>query len=225
MGGPDPAAGHLRAQHPLRGKRPFPGDDRTCRRHLAADLHATFPCNRIIALNGMSFDPTQAGYAFTGVDDPNVFALLTDFEQDDWNAGRLTDPTRPPWNDELQEGLPADQGWDLGLASTVAANPVGTGKRTGLAPQDVARLELRPDRAGPEQEELSPRLPQTGPPERPDPGRLRRRRRGGLRRAGQGAAPPIHVQVLHQEGQGQGQEEEAEEDHSAAAEEEGEAGA
>ena len=31
---------------------------------LAADLRGTFPCNRIIALNGMSFDATQAGFAF-----------------------------------------------------------------------------------------------------------------------------------------------------------------
>jgi len=105
---------------------------------LAADLRATFPCNRIIALDGMSFDPTQAGYAFAGVADPNVFAVLTDFEQDDWNAGRLTDPTRPPWNPNFKKAFPRIKMWDWGVAATAAANPIGTGKRTGLAPQDVA---------------------------------------------------------------------------------------
>ncbi|MGE5858187.1 MAG: hypothetical protein ACM31K_06875, partial [Solirubrobacterales bacterium] len=73
---------------------------------LAADLRSTFPCNRIIALNGMSFDPNAAGYAFSGVDDPNVFALLTDYEQSDWNDGLLTDPTRPPWANKFKIAFP-----------------------------------------------------------------------------------------------------------------------
>jgi hypothetical protein len=104
---------------------------------LSSQLRATFPCNRIIALNGMSYDPTQANYAFTGIDDPNVFALLTDFEQDDWNSGRATDPARPPWVSKFATAFPRVKGWGFGLASTVAANPAGVGKRTGLAPQDV----------------------------------------------------------------------------------------
>jgi hypothetical protein len=105
---------------------------------LAAELRAAFPCNRIIALNGMSFDPNQAGYAFTGVSDPNIFALLTDYEQDDWNAGRITDPGRPPWNPNFTKAFPLLRGWNFGFTSTVAAHPVGVGKRTGLAPQDNA---------------------------------------------------------------------------------------
>jgi hypothetical protein len=103
---------------------------------LAADLRASFPCNRIIALNGMSFDPTVPGYAFTAIDDPNVFALLTDFEEGDWNAGRLTDPGRPPWTDKFRRALPLIKGWNGRMSGTAAGNPVGASKRTGLAPQD-----------------------------------------------------------------------------------------
>jgi hypothetical protein len=103
---------------------------------LAASLRATFPCNRIIALNGMSYDPASAGYAFTSINDPNVFALLTDFEQDDWNDGRATDPARAPWTFDFATAFPRIKAWDLGVASTAAANPVGAGKRTGLAPQE-----------------------------------------------------------------------------------------
>jgi hypothetical protein len=103
---------------------------------LASTLRATFPCNRIIALNGMSYDPAQAGYAFTGMNDPNIFAVLTDFEQDDWNEGRATDPARAPWTFKFATAFPRIKAWDLGVASTAAANPVGVGKRTGLAPQD-----------------------------------------------------------------------------------------
>jgi hypothetical protein len=102
----------------------------------AADLRAVFPCNRIIALNGMSFDPAAAGFAFTGIGDPNIFALLTDFEQADWNAGRLTDPARPPWNSIFKKALPRIKAWDAGMAGVAAANPIGAGKRTGLVPQD-----------------------------------------------------------------------------------------
>ncbi len=105
---------------------------------LAANLRATFPCNRIVALNGLSFDPANAGYAFTGIDDPNVYALLSDYERDDWNEGRSTDPIRPPWKDNYKKAFPLLRGWNFGFASTLAANPAGAGKKTGLAPQDVA---------------------------------------------------------------------------------------
>jgi len=120
------------------GSGQFPAMTDSVAATLAADLRATFPCNRIIALNGMSFDPAQAGYAFTAVGDPNVFALLTDYEETDWNSGRATDPARPPWKTNFRKAFPLLRGWNFGLMSTVAANPVSAGKRTGLAPQDVA---------------------------------------------------------------------------------------
>src|SRR5689334_1228894 len=42
------------------GSGQFPAMTPGVASQLAADLRATFPCNRIIALNGMSFDGTQA---------------------------------------------------------------------------------------------------------------------------------------------------------------------
>jgi hypothetical protein len=120
------------------GSGQFPAMTPDVAADLAADLREVFPCNRIIALNGMSFDPAQAGYAYTGIGDPNVFALVTDFEQDDWNFGRLTDPARPPWNSKFKVALPRVKAWNFGLASTAAINPIGASKRTGLAPQDDA---------------------------------------------------------------------------------------
>jgi hypothetical protein len=118
------------------GSGQFPAMTSPVASDLAAQLRATFPCNRIIALNGMSYDPAQPGYAFSLIDDPNTFALLTDFEQSDWNSGRVTDPARPLWTNKFTEALPRVKAWDLGLASAAAANPAGTGKRTGLAPQE-----------------------------------------------------------------------------------------
>jgi hypothetical protein len=102
----------------------------------AAQLRAVFPCNRIITLTGMSFDPAAAGYAFTGLGDPNIFALLTDFEEGDWNGGRFTDPARPPWNSNFKKAFPRVKAWNGGMAGAAAANPIGASKRTGLVPQD-----------------------------------------------------------------------------------------
>src|SRR5262245_1903939 len=120
------------------GSGQFPAMTPDVASQLAAGLRATFPCNRIIALNGMSFDPTQAGYAFSGIADPNVFALLTDYEQADYNQGRATDPGRPPWRTNFPKAFPMLRGWNSGFTATVATNPGGAGKRPGLAPQDVA---------------------------------------------------------------------------------------
>jgi hypothetical protein len=118
------------------GSGQFPAVTPAVASQLAANLRTAFPCNRIIALNGMSFDSTAPGYAFTGIDDPNFSTLLTDYEKSDWDAGRATDPARPAWLDNFKRAFPLIKGWNASVATTVAANPIGAGKRTGLAPQD-----------------------------------------------------------------------------------------
>ena len=105
------------------GTDSFPEVTPTVSARLATRLHRAFPCNRIIALNGMSFDPTKPGYAFSLIDHPSVFALLTDSEQGDWEAGRHTDPGRPRWADNFELALPLIQGWNQDVASTVARLP------------------------------------------------------------------------------------------------------
>ena len=97
---------------------------------LATNLRAAFPCNRIIALNGMSLDPTVPGYAFTLLDHPAVYSLMTDFEPMDWNGGRASDPGRPPWNHNFKVAYPRVKQWDGRLAASLAANPLGAGKRS-----------------------------------------------------------------------------------------------
>ena len=120
------------------GSGSFPAMTPTVAADLSSQLRAAFPCNRIISLTGLSFTSTSAGYAFTGIDDPNVYALLSDYEHADWNSGLSSAPGRPPWVDNYAKAFPVLRGWNFGYASTVAANPAGAGKRTGLAPQDVA---------------------------------------------------------------------------------------
>ncbi len=127
----------------FQGSGQFPPTTPAVAADLAAELRATFPCNRIIALNGMSYDPASAGYAFSLIDDPNVFALMTDFEETDWNAGRATDPARPSWVDKFAKAFPIIKGWNASMMNTAASNPVGAGKRTGLAPQDNPTWNFR----------------------------------------------------------------------------------
>jgi hypothetical protein len=103
---------------------------------LATDLREAFPCNRIIALNGMSFDPAAAGYAFTLYDHPGVWALMTDFEPMDWNAGIPTAPGRPVWNQAFTVALPRIKQFDGTIAGTLAASSVSFGKRSGIVPID-----------------------------------------------------------------------------------------
>lgn len=103
---------------------------------MADMLRAAFPCNRIIALNGMSLNPLVPGYAFALIDHPATWALMTDFEQGDWNSTRSTDPGRPPWNHKFKVAFPRIKQWDARLAATLAANPVGAAKRSGLVPWD-----------------------------------------------------------------------------------------
>ena len=116
------------------GSGQFPPMTSSVAAGLASQLRGAFPCNRIIALNGMSYDGTQPGYAFSEIADPNVYALITDFEKSDWNAGRSTDPARPPWVNHFKKAFPLVRGWNAGIAAGVAGNPTGAGKRTGLAP-------------------------------------------------------------------------------------------
>jgi len=109
---------------------------------LATNLRAAFPCNRIIALNGMRFDPVP-GYAFALADHPAVWALMTDFEPSDWNAGRASDPGRPPWNYKFKVALPRIKQWDGRLGGALAVNPAARAKRSGLVPLDDPEWNYR----------------------------------------------------------------------------------
>jgi hypothetical protein len=96
---------------------------------LANNLRATFPCNRIVALNGMGLDPNLPGYAFSLASNSGVSAIFTDFEPMDWN-----DAPRPPWSFVYRKVLKRIKGFTGTVTNALAANPLGAGKLTGLAP-------------------------------------------------------------------------------------------
>jgi hypothetical protein len=102
---------------------------------IANALRLAHPCNRIIALNGMGFDPTRAGYAYTLLDNPGVYALMTDFEPMDWVDSSA--PGRRPWSNKFKVAFKRIKKWDRGLAGVLAGNPPGAAKRSGLVPLDL----------------------------------------------------------------------------------------
>ena len=105
---------------------------------LANQLHNSFGCNRLIALNGLSFDPAAAGFAFSLYEHPAVWALMSDFEPMDWNAGVATDPGRPGWDYKYETALARIKAWVGNLSTTLSLYPQSTAKRAGLVPIDVA---------------------------------------------------------------------------------------
>ena len=105
---------------------------------LATNLRAAFPCNRIIALNGLTFDPLTAGYAFALSDHPAVFAVMNDFEPMDWNQGKATDPGRPAWSQRYKTALERIKAFMGRVSGTLASNPLSAPKRAGLVPIDDA---------------------------------------------------------------------------------------
>jgi len=105
---------------------------------LATQLHGTFPCNRIVALNGMGLNPSVPGYAFALLDHPDVHSLFTDFEPMDWNQGRASEPSRPPWNYKFFTAFKRIKSWTGRLNGATASSSIGTSKRIGLAPVDSA---------------------------------------------------------------------------------------
>lgn len=128
--------GHVRPQDIFVINTRHEDSDPALAAQLATNLRTAFPCNRIIALNGLGLNPAVAGYAFTLLDHPSVYSLMSDFEPDDWNQGRSSDAGRPPWNYNFKVAFKRVKQWDGRLAGTLTANGSGAGKRSGLVPID-----------------------------------------------------------------------------------------
>jgi hypothetical protein len=55
---------------------------------ILSRLASSFPCNRVIALNGLGSDPDRPGYALSLVDSPRPWAVMLDWEPRDWGKAR-----------------------------------------------------------------------------------------------------------------------------------------
>jgi hypothetical protein len=75
----------------------FKGSSPRLQAEIADRLHASFPCNRVIALNGLGSDPRRPGYARSLIDSPRTWAVLLDYERRDWGRARATNPRLSRW--------------------------------------------------------------------------------------------------------------------------------
>lgn len=99
---------------------------------IVSILRGAFPCNRIVALNGLGSDPYSPGYAYALAGSGQLWATLTDWETGDWNAARATNVSMAGWTDAFGKTRKRVRRWVGGTAGTVrgAGEPV----RTGIAP-------------------------------------------------------------------------------------------
>ena len=64
-------------------------------------LRQSFPCNRIVALNGLSRSSESVGSMLSLLEDSRVHALMLDWEEGDWNVARKRTRSMRRWNDKF----------------------------------------------------------------------------------------------------------------------------
>lgn len=60
-------------------------------------INVNFPCNRIIALNGLHRNASKPGYMFALANDPTVWGLSIDWEAMDWTQSQRMHRSTPAW--------------------------------------------------------------------------------------------------------------------------------
>lgn len=101
---------------------------------IANALRQSFPCNRIVALNGLRPDPTARGYAFALADYRPLWGLWTDWESGDWDDARKQNTKMPPWTDDFR-ATRVRVSKRLGSLGRASIAGVGApGRRTGAVP-------------------------------------------------------------------------------------------
>ncbi len=91
-------------------------------------LTAAFPCNRIVALNGLGGAPDSPGYAYALRGNPRIWALLTDWERLDWAEARSSNPYLGPWSGRFRRTDKRIRRW-IGLLTSP-----GSPGRAGVVP-------------------------------------------------------------------------------------------
>jgi hypothetical protein len=64
---------------------------------ILSRLRESFPCNRVIALNGLGADPNRPGYALSLTDSAQPWAIVLDWERQDWARARATNHRLSRW--------------------------------------------------------------------------------------------------------------------------------
>jgi hypothetical protein len=125
--------GQLRSRDIFVVNTRWKGSDPELHNEILQRLGASFPCNRVIALNGLGADPERPGYALSLVDSPRPWAVLLDWERRDWGSARRTNHHLSRWKQHFGRSVNR-----LGsMVGRIAANvrAAGTGiEKVGAVP-------------------------------------------------------------------------------------------
>jgi hypothetical protein len=141
---PDEATGgmarRIRAQDVFVVNTRFAGSTPAETARLVPALRAAFPCNRIIALNGLGASPFAQNYvyALAGL---GVHSILLDWEPEDWNVARFYIGGLPRWSYRYRPNLKRIGRWTGNLSRTLAGIPESARTRVGLIPLDHPNWE------------------------------------------------------------------------------------
>jgi hypothetical protein len=100
---------------------------------ILSRLHDSFPCNRVIALNGLGADPRRPGYALNLTDSGQPWAVLLDWEREDWAHARATDHKMSRWKQGFGRSIHRLGSWIGRVAHGIRAADAGI-QKVGAAP-------------------------------------------------------------------------------------------
>ncbi len=96
-------------------------------------LRDSFPCNRVIALNGLGADPRRPGYALSLTDSSQPWAVLLDWEREDWAHARATNHHMSRWKQGFGRSIHRLGSWIGRVAQEIGASDAGI-QKVGAAP-------------------------------------------------------------------------------------------
>jgi hypothetical protein len=125
-------SGQLRARDIFVVNTRFKGTSPGQQNEIVDRLRAAFPCNRIVALNGLGSDPERPGYAFSLVHSPQPWAVLLDWEKRDWGRARATNHHMPRWKQRFGRSINRLGSWVGRVAHDASAG--GDVEKVGAVP-------------------------------------------------------------------------------------------
>lgn len=106
----------------------FKGSSPELQRQIVGRLRDSFPCNRVIALNGLGADPQRPGFALSLVDSSQPWAVLLDWERRDWGRARATNHHLSRWKQRFGRNINRLSSVVGRVAHDVSAAGSGIGK-------------------------------------------------------------------------------------------------
>ncbi len=100
---------------------------------ILARLHHSFPCNRVIALNGLGADPRRPGYALSLTESTQPWGLVLDWEREDWAHARATDHHLSRWKQGFGRSIHRLGSLIGRVAGSIRASDTGI-QKVGAAP-------------------------------------------------------------------------------------------